>query len=216
MGLEKASKNITSIDEAKQNRSFLRRDCRARSALLGPERRTLLTQEMADGLASLFGGFHQRCVVAVYWPIHTEPNLGFFWSRLRDLGFILALPRVVAKDAPLEFARWDESTALVPNKWHIPEVDCNQSALPFKQIGVVVMPCVGFWRTCHRLGYGGGFYDRTLAMMRQNKLAVQAVGVGFDECLLSDGDRLTTDQPCDWVVTPSQIYSASESRSTLA
>jgi 5-formyltetrahydrofolate cyclo-ligase len=197
------------------DRSVIRKSCREQAALLTLEARDQLSRGIAKRLDALLQGVSCDLSIAVYWPIHTEPDLLFHWSRLRQMGFKLALPRVVAKGRPLDFVHWDQNVELVPNEWHIPEVDHQQLALPFERIGAIVMPCVGFWASGHRLGYGGGFYDRTLAAIRQTNPSVRTIGVAFDECQvlklrLGEG-LLDTDQVCDWVVTPNQVYGAKDS-----
>jgi 5-formyltetrahydrofolate cyclo-ligase len=156
--------------------------------------------------------------IAVYWPIHHEPNLLACWTAMRDRGFSLALPLVVGPNEPLTFALWDAQTPLMKNAWGIPEVALPRTPLPLVDIDVVVMPCVGFWPSGHRLGYGGGYYDRSLALWRQTYTALKetgpkrrwAFGLSFDESeITADVPLLSTDQACDAILTPTRtIYSA--------
>src|SRR5690606_24195176 len=112
-------------------------------------------------------------VLALWWPLAGEPDLRPCFDRLFADGWTVVLPRVVAPDSPLEFGRWRPGTAMVegPHRTHSPE--------PFEPLkpSLLLAPCVGFDVRGWRLGYGGGYYDRTLAA-----LEVEAGGVGYDFC----------------------------------
>jgi 5-formyltetrahydrofolate cyclo-ligase len=159
-------------------------------------------------------------VVAVYSAIRDEPDLAALWPLLRASGVVLALPRVVARGKPLEFVRWGEFDTLVTSEWGIAEPAAASEPLTLSRIEWMVMPCVGYWSTGHRLGYGGGFYDRTLAVWR-NDVAISgcrkvAVGVAYAECLLPEQAlKLPTDQPCDVVVTPNALVCANGAEASI-
>jgi 5,10-methenyltetrahydrofolate synthetase len=101
----------------------------------------------------------QLPVVGVYLPIHGEPDLLATYDELHRAGAKLALPVVVARDAPLAFAAWspgdplvaDGMGVMVPGDLHFVE-----------RPPALLVPCLGFNAEGYRLGYGGGFYDRTL------------------------------------------------------
>jgi 5,10-methenyltetrahydrofolate synthetase len=74
---------------------------------------------------------------------------------------------------------------------------------------LIIVPCVGFDVRGYRLGYGGGFYDRTIAALQTGPgLPVRTVGVAWDEALLDDFTPLPTDLPLDAVVTPTAVFAA--------
>ena len=87
-------------------------------------------------------------------------------------GRTVALPVVVDKKGPLEYRAWRPGEALVDGVWHIPVPEKREVVTP----AVVLAPLVGFDPACYRLGYGGGYFDRTLAALRRGPVAI---GVGF-------------------------------------
>jgi 5-formyltetrahydrofolate cyclo-ligase len=99
--------------------------------------------------------------LGVYWPIRGEPDLQLLYEELALHGTQLALPKVVGKEAPLGFVPWTPGETLkkdaygtfTPDK---PSMEGYPDAL--------LIPCVGFTRQRMRLGYGAGYYDRTLAI----------------------------------------------------
>ena len=99
--------------------------------------------------------------LGVYWPLRDEPDLHAAYAELDRLGARLLLPVVVAKDQALEFAEWRIGEAMVKDAMGVavPAELRLQAAYP----PALLVPCLGFNPQGYRLGYGGGFYDRTLA-----------------------------------------------------
>ncbi len=98
--------------------------------------------------------------LGVYWPIQSEPDLRPLYQELANRGVRMALPVVIARDAPLKFAAWKPGDALVRDAMGVftpVETDCDVTPT------AMLIPCVGFNAARFRLGYGAGFYDRTLA-----------------------------------------------------
>lgn len=99
-------------------------------------------------------------ILGVYWPLTGEPDLRPAYAELAEAGVRLALPVVLARDTALGWAGW------VPGE---PTVnDSLGVAVPaelrmVERPGALLVPCLGFDARGYRLGYGGGFYDRTLA-----------------------------------------------------
>lgn len=132
--------------------------------------------------------------VGVYWPLRDEPDLHACYAELARLGVKLLLPVVLEKHAPLAFAEWSIGEAMVKDKMGV--------AVP-AQLRIVeayppalIVPCLGFNRQGYRLGYGGGFYDRTLA--REPRPAT--VGVAY-RCLAADFGSDGHDVALDRIVT---------------
>ena len=138
-------------------------------------------------------------VLALYWPIRGEPDLGPLPERWTRDGATLALPVVDAPRTPLRFLAWRPGDPTVPGVWGIPRPAADRAVRPT----VVVVPCVGFDAACWRLGYGGGFYDRTLEALAAAGPAPRTIGVAWDEARLEGFEPLPTDRPLDAVVTPS-------------
>jgi 5,10-methenyltetrahydrofolate synthetase len=131
--------------------------------------------------------------IGVYWPIRNEPDLHILYAELAKRQVRLALPLVVAKDAPLKFAAWVPGDAVI--------VDAMGIAIPanpvvFAQPEAVLIPCVGFNSANIRLGYGGGFYDRTLASSPRPI----AVGIAY-ECGREEFVSESHDISLDLIVT---------------
>ncbi|MEB0140332.1 MULTISPECIES: 5-formyltetrahydrofolate cyclo-ligase [unclassified Undibacterium] len=102
--------------------------------------------------------------LAVYWPIQGEPDLRPVYRQLRALGMVLSLPVVRAAGAALDFALWEENAELQVDRYGIAIPPVGATMLVPEAL---LIPCVGFNARGFRLGYGGGFYDRTLAQWPQ-------------------------------------------------
>lgn len=174
-------------------------DARRRSS---PERRRVANAALVDRLAHGVGAVAGE-VLALYWPIRGEPSLEPLPQRWVDAGASLALPVVDAPRTPLRFLAWRPGDPTVPGAWNIPRPAHEHAVRPT----VILVPCVGFDERCWRLGYGGGFYDRTLAALAADGgPAPRTVGVAWDEARLDAFEPLPTDRPLDAVVTPSSTF----------
>ncbi len=111
--------------------------------------------------------------LGVYWPFQAEfdPRRLIDWVIAQ--GHAVALPAVVDKKGPLEYRAWRPGEALVDGVWNIPIPQARNVVMP----QAVLAPLVGFDRQCYRLGYGGGYFDRTLAALSPRPLAI---GVGYE------------------------------------
>ncbi|MBV9017505.1 MAG: 5-formyltetrahydrofolate cyclo-ligase [Alphaproteobacteria bacterium] len=137
-------------------------------------------------------------ILGVYWPFRAEfdPRSLIDWAIAA--GRTVALPVVVDKKGPLEYRAWRPGETLVDGVWNIPVPEKRDIVRP----ATVLAPLVGFDAACYRLGYGGGYFDRTLAALSPRAFAI---GVGFE------GQRLETiypqsfDVPMDAVVTEAEV-----------
>jgi len=109
-------------------------------------------------LATLSPPRPPNAALALWWPIGSEPDLRPFFAGFRALGWTVALPCVVGRGRALRFAAYDTDTPLRKVAFGLQEPACPHWVEPW----VIAAPCVGF-RGMYRLGYGGGYYDRTLA-----------------------------------------------------
>jgi 5,10-methenyltetrahydrofolate synthetase len=98
-------------------------------------------------------------LLGVYWPLRGEPDLQPLYLELAGAGVPLALPLVVAPDAALAFVEWTPGEAMVSDRMGV-AVPAVQRMV--ERPGVLLVPCLGFTAERYRLGYGGGYYDRTL------------------------------------------------------
>jgi 5-formyltetrahydrofolate cyclo-ligase len=194
------------LHDGNQSRKDWRVICRLKAQQISAHTKSLYTNAIGVKLEQLVRQSNVK-FVAVYWPIHDEPNLLPLWEVLQERGLTLALPRVVDKGEALEFNRWQSDDRLAVNRWGIAEIEGLAPALPLQNIEMIIMPCVGYWPSGFRLGYGGGFFDRTLAQWRSLPLsegsARVAVGVAYAECVIPESLLLlSTDQKCDVIITP--------------
>lgn len=135
--------------------------------------------------------------VAGYWPIRGEMDVRPLLGRFSDLGYQTCLPVVIARGAALAFRAWAPGDALEegPFKTRHPLTDAS-TVVP----SVLLIPLVGFDRRGYRLGYGGGFYDRTLKALRREG-PVLAVGIAHAMQEVPRVPNDVHDQPLDWVIT---------------
>jgi 5-formyltetrahydrofolate cyclo-ligase len=136
--------------------------------------------------------------LGVYWPFQAEfdPRPVIDW--LIAAGSAVALPAVVDKKGPLEYRAWRPGEPLVDGVWNIPTPLKREIVIPH----AVLAPLLGFDRKCCRLGYGGGYFDRTLAALSPRPLAI---GVGFELSQIETIYPQPFDIPMDLVVTEAEI-----------
>jgi 5-formyltetrahydrofolate cyclo-ligase len=130
--------------------------------------------------------------------IATTPLL----MTLAKQGWQTSLPVVVGTGLPLQFRRWTPGDPLVPGMWDIPvPLDDAPEVVP----DVLLVPMLAFDRAGYRLGYGGGFYDRTLEKLRTLKRIV-AIGVAYHAQMMDEVPRGPHDAPLDYVMTEDETF----------
>ncbi|GAB4067165.1 5-formyltetrahydrofolate cyclo-ligase [Ancylobacter sonchi] len=182
----------------------LRAAALARRAGLEPHMRAEASARAAAHALSWLGDVKGE-VVALFAPIGTEIDTGPLASGLRAAGARLALPVVVDMKAPLLFRLWSAGEPLVevagPGRLSIP---VPPESAPLVIPDVLVVPLAAFDPGGHRLGYGGGYYDRTLAALRRAK-RVEALGYAFAVQELPCLPAEPHDERLDAVVTDAGI-----------
>jgi 5,10-methenyltetrahydrofolate synthetase len=163
-----------------------------RSAL-AVESRARQTQDMASELDAIVGS-RSAPVVSVYWPIKAEPDLRPWMRALQDRAVRVALPVALVLGQPLKFREWRPGGGLARGIWNIPYPADGVEVVPT----VTIAPLVGFDAHCYRLGYGGGFFDRTLATLSPKPIAI---GVGYPTASIPTIFPQPHDVPMDWIVT---------------
>lgn len=151
-------------------------------------------QWSAQIVAHLLGALPPPMVLALCWPIKREPDVRAVVDRWCCAGRRVALPVVIESAQPLAFREWTPDSVLQADRYGIPtplEGDWLQPDL-------ILLPLNGFDSAGYRLGYGGGYFDRTLASMQPRPLAV---GVGFEINRLPTIRPEVHDQRLDWLVT---------------
>jgi 5-formyltetrahydrofolate cyclo-ligase len=156
------------------------------------ERRRRMT-EIAATLSRFIGEPAGRTVSA-YWPFRGEPDLRPWMSGFTERGGSCALPVVIGKNAPLVFRAWKSGGKLVSGVWNIPVPADGAEVIP----DIVIAPVVGYDRNCYRLGYGGGFFDRTLAALSPRPIII---GVGYAQAAITSIYPLPHDIPMTVIIT---------------
>ncbi len=153
--------------------------------------------------------------IALYWPIQDEPDLRsalIAWVN-QNSGRRLALP-YARPDKHLDFYEWRVDDVLIPSQHGVPEPSPNNPARPAMTPDCILIPCVGWSSSIDngktqywRLGYGGGYFDRTLAHLREKNPKLICIGIGFDWQKLNDAQwaAQTHDEPLDVLLTESGL-----------
>ena len=153
--------------------------------------------------------------IALYWPIQDEPDIRaplLSWAS-NDGGLRLALP-YARPDKHLDFYEWCDGDHLIPSQHGVPEPNPQNESRPILHPDCIFIPCVGwsssttngkmqYWR----LGYGGGYFDRTLSSLRKKNPKLICIGVGFDWQKLDDAkwSAKPHDEPLDILLTESGL-----------
>jgi 5,10-methenyltetrahydrofolate synthetase len=155
-----------------------------------------ITQHLTDGFPQL-----ADMTIGIYWPYQGEFDPRHAVRHFRDRGARTALPEVVRKAEPLRFRHWHPGVPMTKGVYDIPVPVGTDVVVP----QVLIMPPVGFDAAGYRLGYGGGFYDRTLASISPRPLAI---GVAYELSRLPTIHPQEFDLAMDYVVTERGIFPA--------
>jgi 5-formyltetrahydrofolate cyclo-ligase len=143
----------------------------------------------------------RRCASG-FQPFKSEISVLPLMAKLVADGWTTALPVVTAKGEPLTFRVWMPGDATVSGIWDIPvPVESAEVVEP----DLLLVPMLAFDRNGYRLGYGGGFYDRTLYLLRQSK-PITAIGVAYAAQEIAEVPHGPHDQPLDWILTESGAF----------
>jgi len=181
---------------------LVRRKAELRARLLAcrgevdPNRAAAAAEAIADRLTELIAP--EAEVVAAYWPLAGELDPRPALQRLAARGHRLALPRMQGKALPLMFHAWDWGQPLIQGGFGVMQPDpAAPSAVP----DVVLVPLLAFDRVGQRLGYGRGYYDRTLGALRAAGAARLAIGLAFALQEVEAVPFGPADEPLDAIVT---------------
>lgn len=155
------------------------------------------TARITDALDGMIGDV-AGLTVSTYWPFRGEPDLRPWMKAVIARGGRCALPVVVERGAPMVFRAWTPGARLEHGIWNIPIPADGPEIDP----DVVIAPVVGFDPSCYRLGYGGGFFDRTLAAREPRP---RAIGIGYATAALATIYPQPHDIPMTAIVTQDGI-----------
>lgn len=168
---------------------------------IGAEASIAVAARLADGLTLPPGG-----VIAGYWPLPGELDPRPTLERLAALGFLLALPRMQGADQPLLFHGWQQEDRLIEGGFKVME---PEPEAPIVAPDVILVPLLAFDRRGHRLGYGKGYYDQTLAAQRSTTPGVLAIGLAFADQEIDAVPVGAADQALDAIVTERAFHAVS-------
>lgn len=186
--------------------SSLKRDLRRKAI-----QQRLQIESRPDDIDDIIKLFEQHIalsegqIVSGYWPINGELDITPLSVKLSGMGIHYCLPVMRKGDLELDFCVCDETTKFKTGTYGIQEPVFEKESdkvIP----DILIVPLLAFDRSGTRLGYGGGYYDKTLSLLKKHK-RVTSVGLAYDQqiCLfpLPKEDH---DVPLDWVITPSKAY----------
>ena len=151
-------------------------------------------EEAANHGMQLLSTLEPGITVGAYWPIRDELDPRFLMQALDRRGYQLALPVVVNKNAALQFRRWGFGDPLVAGEFNIEEPATDA---PTVVPDALIVPLLAFNADCHRMGYGAGHYDRTLAQHPH----IKAFGFAYAAQFMEDMPVEAHDWPLQAVIT---------------
>lgn len=178
-------------------RAALRREKLAARMALDEQTRAALSTRIEAHLAAFLTPLPPQ-TLAFCAPVRGEFDVRPLASLLLERGWQTAMPVVEAADAPMDFRRWTPSTAMSVDRYGIPIPAAGPGIAP----DIVLLPLLAFDTQGFRLGYGGGYFDRTLALLVPRPLAI---GVGFELARVTDIRPQVHDLPLDAVITEAGI-----------
>jgi 5-formyltetrahydrofolate cyclo-ligase len=189
---------VTRIDELKSWRKAERARLIAAREGLDAATRELFRRGIDAHLRGSFPGL-AAAKLAFCWPIRGEYDARRLAETLRERGAVTALPVIVAPGQPLVFREWHPGVALASGPLGIPYPVGSDPVVPT----AALLPMIGWDEAGHRLGYGGGFFDRTLASLSSRPVVI---GVSYELARMTTIRPQSWDIPMDWVVTERGVY----------
>ena len=182
--------------DVKKQKKLMRAEARARRAEAHSRQAGAPERALRHFLDSL--GFANGAVVSGYLPVDDEFDVVPFLAAANRHGCATGLPFVSGKGEPLVFRAWAPGDALVDGALNIP---VPPDDAPVVVPSLLLVPMLAFDAAGYRLGYGGGFYDRTLVLLKTSNPSTLAVGVAYAAQQVDAVPRNHFDQPLDWIIT---------------
>lgn len=142
-----------------------------------------------------------QSVISAYWPIRSEVNIEPLMEKLVRNGHFLCLPCVATDGKSLVFRRYRLGDILDTGPYSLPQpMETSEEMQPY----VLVVPMLAFSREGNRLGYGKGFYDRTIRSIRKEK-PITVIGIAFSDQEVDSIPTEEHDQVMDWIITEKEV-----------
>jgi 5,10-methenyltetrahydrofolate synthetase len=196
--MSNASKPESTWDDIKAWRKVQRVRLIEQRAGVSHDERKVSNDRITEHLVGAFD-IPSEAVVGFCWPYKGEFDARFAVRHWRQQGAVAALPEVVDKKAPLRFSKWWPGAPMRPGVYDIPVPEGTEVLVP----DVAIVPMNAFDANGYRLGYGGGFFDRTLGECERRMIAI---GVSYEMLRLETIYPQPHDIPMDFVVTEGGVY----------
>ncbi len=190
-----------SLHQTKQRLRAEAKRRRAAAAAAAPEAGEALARRLLEAFEAGEIPLAAGARVSAYWPVGDELDCRPVMQALAERGHEIGLPVVTARATPLTFRRWRPGDRLEPAGFGLQVPDARQ---PEVVPDLLLVPLLAFDRAGGRLGYGGGFYDRTLALLQARGRAL-AIGLAYAGQEMAELPRSPTDLPMDWIVTEAEV-----------
>jgi 5-formyltetrahydrofolate cyclo-ligase len=190
---------MSALDPITQRKAELRKEGRARREALPVEQQSAAAQAIAE--RGLPIPVKSGDTVSGYSPLKFEISPLPLMRRFANVGAKLALPVIQGRGAPLIMRAWAFGETLGSGVWGIRE---PKPEAPEVFPDILIVPLLLFDRTGHRLGYGAGYYDMTIARLRAMK-PVTAIGIAFAAQEIADVPKTPRDARLDLVLTEREI-----------
>jgi 5-formyltetrahydrofolate cyclo-ligase len=191
------------VEDEKQELRRTAKENRAAAQAAGADSAARLADNFQSALPG-FGEAGASGIIAGYWPMADEIDIRPLLAALHDQGRTIVLPVVAGSGEPLIFRRWLPEMALQEGTFGTlhPGADAQEETP-----GLLLVPLLAFDGRGARLGWGGGFYDRTLAHLRAAGPVI-AVGAAYHGQRMERVPQMPGDQPLDWIVTDEDVIEA--------
>ena len=188
---------VSTIQEKKKQ---LRAEMRAKRQL--NRNQTLQAGNQLRNVFTLNFQFEPSAVIAAYHAFQDEIDPAPLVEALRTKGHQIALPVIIGKGMPLIFRLYEEDTPLIPNAMGILQPD---EYAPLIEPDILLIPLLAFDRQRNRLGYGGGYYDRTIADLRTRKQII-SIGAAYAYQEVNVVPTGANDIPMDHITTEVNVF----------